>query len=150
MPSVVAISTAALVVAKLSSRLTATLPTQPDDARIVHAKFAELFNAGFAGDQRGGHRMLHAHLRLAAGRDVRPVGARGQERIACDRDLFHDRVRMRAPPVDDAIEHRMNDEAAWVRLECGLHDFPAVAEPVGENRKLRRLGKGVEVALAAG
>jgi hypothetical protein len=39
---------------------------------------------------------------------------------------------------------------ARIRLESGLHDFPAVAEPVGENRKLRRLGKRVEVALAAG
>ena len=65
-------------------------------------------------------------------------------------DLFHDRVGMGTPPVDDAIEHRMNDEAARIRLERGLHDFPAVAEPVGENRKLRRLGKRVEVALAAG
>ena len=76
--------------------------------------------------------------------------ARGQKRIAGDRHLFHDRVGMRAPPVDDAIEHRMNNEAARIRLESGLHDFPALAESAGENRKLRALGKRVEIALAAG
>jgi hypothetical protein len=42
------------------------LAAQRDDARIAHAKLVELFDAGFAGDQRGGDRVLHAHLRLAA------------------------------------------------------------------------------------
>ena len=120
------------------------------DAPIVHARIAKLLDAGFAGDEGGSDRVLDAHLALAARRNIRAIGARGKERIASHGDLFDDRVGVRAPPVDHTVEHRMDDEAARIRLESGLHDFPAIAETLGETRQLWRLGQRMEIALAAG
>ena len=89
--------------------------------------------------QRGADRVLHADLRLAPGRDIRAIGAMGEQRIAAYHDARNLDFRMIATPVDDAIEHGVDHETARVRLVGGRHDLPALAPTIGDVGEVRIL-----------
>lgn len=56
---------------------------------------------------------------------------------------------MVGPPVQHAIEHGMDHEAARIRLVGGRHDLPAFAPAVGDIRQIGRFSEGMIEALDA-
>ena len=57
---------------------------------------------------------------------------------------------MIAPPIQHAIEHRINHKAARIRLVGRRHDLPAFAETVGDQRQIGRLRQRMIKTLHAG
>ena len=88
-----------------------------EDRRVVDAGVGELIEAGLAQHQRGGDRMLQAHLALTTGRDVGPVRPLQQQRVAADGDPFDGSCGIVASPVERAVEQGMDDEAGRIGLD---------------------------------
>ena len=84
------------------------------DRRLVHAGIGELFQPGLAQHQRRRHGVLQAHLRFASARDLGPVGALQQQRIAAHRDAFDQRRRDAARRQSSAQSSR-----GWITKPAG-------------------------------
>ena len=80
--------------------------------------------------------MMHLNANLPAAYFGVPAAQFGQalaeQRIAAQDDTLDRVARVPAPPVQHAIEHGMDDEAARVRLDRILRERPALTETVGE------------------
>jgi len=73
-----------------------------------------------------------------------------KQRIAAYHDLLGDRARIVAPPIEHAVQHRMNHKAARVRLVRGAHQLPAFAEAIGDQCEIGGPAERIVEALHAG
>ena len=120
-----------------------------DHLRIAHALVAELIQARLAMHERGRDGVLHAHLRFAAGRNIGPIGAVAEQRMAAHDHPLDRLGRVAAPPIEHAIEDGMDHEAAWIWLVGGRHQLPGVAEARCHARQIGRIAHRIVKSLLA-